>query len=370
MASVTIQTRHGKQKKTYAVRYRDPITGKNRHYGTYKRKMDAQRAKQELEYLIDHGRVLEIDLKKNKWQPLTFADIGKECEKIWLKKAGAKQLSQKTVDDYLANLKAVNREFGETLALKITKEQIDDYRYDLAATLSNASANRRLFIIKQVFQRAVEMKAVPENPTAKMGYFSEKHHERNRFLQPDEIVKLVKNAQKTRGKYYLPAIILLGADTGSAIQELLDLSWKNVDFKRMTIRFYRTKNKMERTMPILERDAEALKAWWAHLEEARRRKRITDFKVDKVFCHLNGEGIKEIRNSWKKACKLANIHDFRIHDLRHTYCTNLLESGASLAEVMELIGHNDIRMTKRYTHVSGARKKTLQGRLQDHYNRV
>ena len=50
-----------------------------------------------------------------------------------------------------------------------------------------------------------------------------------------------------------------------------------------------------------------------------------------------------------------------------TLCTR---SYALAMLLMELIGHNDIRMTKRYTHVSGTRKKTLQGRLQDHYNRV
>ena len=118
---------------------------------------------------------------------------------------------------------------------------------------------------------------------------------------------------------------------------------------------------------MLERSAQALKAWWAHLEQTRHRKKITDYVVDKVFCHLSGEPIREIKSAWKSACKSANIHDFRVHDLRHTYCTNLLESGANLAEVMELIGHNDIRMTKRYTHVSSKRKKSLQSALEAHY---
>jgi integrase len=253
------------------------------------------------------------------------------------------------------------------LAFLITEEAIDDYRYEVARRLSNPSANRRLFIIKQVFKKALRMKLVPEDPTKDLGYLSEKKHERNRYLQPDEIVKLVKCAQKTRGKYYLPAIILLGADYGAAIQEVLDLSWRDVDFKKKTIRFYRTKNRRERTMALKDRSAQALQDWWDHLTWMRNKKNITEFKVDKVFCHLNGEPFKEIRNSWKEACRLANIRDFRVHDLRHTYCTNLLESGADLADVMEMVGHSSLRMARRYTHVTSKRKKRLQNGLEQYY---
>ena len=52
------------------------------------------------------------------------------------------------------------------------------------------------------------------------------------------------------------------------------------------------------------------------------------------------------------------------HDLRHTYCTNLLESGADLADVMEMIGHSSLRMARRYTHVTNKRKKRLQAGLE------
>jgi integrase len=343
------------------------LTGNKCYFKSYRLKSEARAAAHQLETVIRGGESHKILKMKEKRPPMTFAQIGHELQKEWRKKAGAGQLSQKSFTDYLRFLRIVNEQFGDTLVFLITEEAIDDYRYEVARKLSNASANRRLFIIKQVFKTAMRLKAVPEDPTADLGYLSEKMHERNRYLQPDEIVKLVRNAKKTRAKYYLPAIILIGVDYGASIQEILDLRWQDLDFKKKTIRFFRTKNRRERTMAMLDRSAQALQDWWDHLAWMRHRKGITEFKVDRVFCHLDGEPIGEIRSSWKEACRLSNLHDFRIHDLRHTYCTNLLESGADLADVMEMIGHGSLRMARRYTHISNKRKKTLQAGLEQYY---
>jgi integrase len=367
MPNVWIEPRPRKNGKKYRVLYRDPLTGKKEYFQTYRLKGDAREAVYQLETVIRGGESHKIAKLKEKRRPLSFSRIAQELEKDWEKKLAAGQLRPKSVEDYSRFLRMVNEQFGDKLALLITESEIDDYRYEVAKRLSNVSSNKRLFIVKQVFQKGMRLKAIPENPASGLGYLSEKMHERNRYLQPDEIVKLVRCALKTRAKKYLPAIILLGADYGASIQEVMDLSWQEIDFKRKTIRFYRTKNQRERTMAMLGRSADALLDWWDHLTWMRHRKRITRYKVDKVFCHLNGEPIKEIRSSWKEACRLANIHDFRIHDLRHTYGTNLLESGADLGDVMEMLGHRSLRMARRYAHVTNKKKKALQVGLEKHY---
>ena len=58
---------------------------------------------------------------------------------------------------------------------------------------------------------------------------------------------------------------------------------------------------------------------------------------------------------------------FNFHDLRHTFCSNLILSGASLKEVKEMIGHSDIKMTDRYSHLSPAGRRTRQIELSNHY---
>ena len=124
---------------------------------------------------------------------------------------------------------------------------------------------------------------------------------------------------------------------------------------------------MERTMPMLRRSAEALLHWRDHLEKARQKRNILNFKVDKVFCPLDGEGIRSFKSSWRTARRLANIQDFHLHDLRHTFCSNILLAGGSLKDIKDMIGHRDIKMTDRYTHLDNKRKKQVQVMLEEHY---
>jgi integrase len=367
MATVYIEPRFGKKGKTYALRYRDPFTGRNRHYKTYKRKIEAQQAKQELEGLIDSGQVYQINQKKQKSRPLSFREVAEHCMKDWQDRVTTDSMSPETMQNYRNLLRMLNRHFGDRLMFEISESDIKDYRMSVAVELSNVSANRRLFVIKKVCEKAVELGAIQHNPAKAFGYLSEKKHERNKYLLPDEVLRLLKASQKTGRAPYLFPVILLGADYGASLQEIVDLRWSDIDFDSMTIRFYRTKNGVERTMQMLKRSAEALQEWWEHLQKARHRRKITDYKVDQVFCRLNGQGIKSFKKSFRTACRLAHLHDFHMHDLRHTYCSNILLAGGSLKDVKELIGHKTIEMTDRYAHLDNAHKKKIQGLLEVHY---
>ena len=67
---------------------------------------------------------------------------------------------------------------------------------------------------------------------------------------------------------------------------------------------------------------------------------------------LNSQPIKRFDSAWRHICKIAKITDFHYHDLRHTFCSNLLLSGANMKDVKEMIGHSDISMTDRYSHLT------------------
>jgi site-specific recombinase XerD len=64
---------------------------------------------------------------------------------------------------------------------------------------------------------------------------------------------------------------------------------------------------------------------------------------------------------------MAGIVNLHFHDLRHTFCSNPLLSGAGLKDVKEMIGHSDISMTDRYAHLSLDRKLFWQEQLAKHY---
>ncbi len=176
-----------------------------------------------------------------------------------------------------------------------------------------------------------------------------------------------------RGKFYLPAIIYLGAEHGASKQEILSLKWEdiNFDFKDGIglIRFFRTKNTKERTELLMPRTREALINWKEHLEWKRHRISVSEeeIKSDHVFCRIDGTPLKRFDKAWHASLKIAGIKDFHFHDLRHTFCSNLILSGSDLKDAKDMIGHADLSMTDRYSHLTNAHKFARQGYLADYY---
>ena len=80
-------------------------------------------------------------------------------------------------------------------------------------------------------------------------------------------------------------------------------------------------------------------------------------KSEYVFCDEEGRPYKDIKRSFHTALKKACIEDFRFHDLRHSFASRLVMKGAGLKAVQELLGHKNIKMTMRYSHLSEAFKK-------------
>ena len=83
-----------------------------------------------------------------------------------------------------------------------------------------------------------------------------------------------------------------------------------------------------------------------------------DLKSPYVFPHTAGpkagEPVRDIKNGFHRALELAEIRDFTWHDLRHTFASWLMMRGASLRSVAELLGHQSLKMTMRYAHLSPA----------------
>ena len=111
--------------------------------------------------------------------------------------------------------------------------------------------------------------------------------------------------QNTRAKFYMPAIIYLGAEHGAAKQEILSLKWSDIDFEfkgRGLIKLYRTKNKKRRTEFLMPRTKQALLDWKDHLDYMRRRTNVAKVKSDHVICRIDGTPIKCFNKAWWHAC--------------------------------------------------------------------
>ena len=113
-----------------------------------------------------------------------------------------------------------------------------------------------------------------------------------------------------------------------------------MDIKRGLIYLHNTKNGEKRELPINEQVKTALIRVHKHPQS------------EYIFCKQGGSNVGDIKKSFLTAMSKSGIKDFRFHDLRHTFASHLVMSGADLNTVRELLGHKSLQMTLRHSHLS------------------
>jgi integrase len=92
--------------------------------------------------------------------------------------------------------------------------------------------------------------------------------------------------------------------------------------------------------------------------------KLANNQYERVFCTRDGTPYRSFRSAFERAVQKAGTADFTFHDLRHTFASRLVTAGVDLPTVKELLGHRDISMTMRYTHLSSDHKQTAVGKLE------
>ena len=167
-----------------------------------------------------------------------------------------------------------------------------------------------------------------------MKFLKEENH-KLRFLEKEEIIKLIQCATGLH-----KPLITVAVFTGVRRGELLGLKWRDLDFNQGLIHLLVTKNGKQREVPMNEQVRQALLSIRKHP------------KCPYVFVKRNGEPLKDVRRGFTAALKGAGIKDFRFHDLRHTFASQLAMSGVDLNTIRELLGHSDLKTTLIYAHLS------------------
>jgi len=164
---------------------------------------------------------------------------------------------------------------------------------------------------------------------------------RLRYLSKEEMRRLIDACPP-----HLKPIVILALNTGMRRKEILSLRWDQVNFKTGYIYLEKTKTGEKRQIPMNQTTYRLM----FHLKMKNQLKSpYVFFQKDKMERYVP---YKEVKRSFSSACKKAGINDFRFHDLRHTFASQLVMAGASLKVVQELLGHKDITMTLRYAHLS------------------
>jgi len=275
--------------------------------------------------------------KRKDLDPIRFHDFGKE----YLKWAKANKKASTCSKD-ISIMRSLDKHFEGKNLHEITTWDIEKWKVKRKEKLKPASVNRELALVKHLFSKAVEWKKVKENP-AKIIKRMKGEGRRLRYLMPDEIQILLSNCDGLLWGLLRP-LVTVGLHTGARQGELRGLKWSQVDFQLGVITLLDTKNGERRDIPINETVRATLEA----LEK----------KSEFVFPCTNGNGLNHARIhiAFHEALDASGIEDFHFHDLRHTFASNLVMNGAELNDVRVLLGHKNMEMTLRYSHLSPKHK--------------
>lgn len=169
---------------------------------------------------------------------------------------------------------------------------------------------------------------------------------RVRFLSDDERARLLKACKESSNPYLYPAVVL-AISTGMRSAEVRGLTWDVVDLARGRAILHETKNGERRAVAITGHALDVVK----EMNKVRRIDTSLLFP-SKENTPQKPQKPMDLRAPWVAALKVADIQDFKFHDLRHSAASYLAMNGASLAEIAEVLGHKTLQMVKRYAHLS------------------
>lgn len=328
-------------KVTYTVQVR--IKGYPPQVATFERKTDAKQWAQKTEAAIREGRYFKTTEARKR----TVGELIDKYTEVLLPHRGR---DRKTVEGELTWWK---KQLGSYFLVDVTPQMVADYRDRLGKENINAdnpkkparyrgpaTVHRYLATLSVCFTYAVqELGWTEENPVLKVRKPSLPEG-RVRFLTDGEREKLLTACKESKTCLY--TVVVLALSTGARMSEILSLQWDDIDFKRRIMRLEQTKNGDKRAVPLSKHAFKLIQ----DLTKVRR--------IDSNFLFPRTDGKKpfEIKKHWKKAVEKAGLTDFRFHDLRHTAASYLAMNGATLLEISNILGHKQMKMVKRYAHLT------------------
>ena len=243
-----------------------------------------------------------------------------------------------------------------------TRIQADHVRAYLAHLLkrgaSRPTVQRRLFSIKAFFRYREQVEGTP-NPAALIAApkggrklpVVAKAHEVARLIEAEGPASTVARLRDR-------TIMELLYSTGLRVSELVGLDWKDLDDDAEVVLVRSGKGNKDRIVPVGEPALAALEQWCRAMPVAWEMN-------GPIFTNLRGSRLSVRAVEKMVACRVRQTESrvaLTPHKLRHCFATHLLDNGADLRSIQEMLGHSSLSTTQRYTHVSVARLKEVYQR--------
>ncbi len=226
--------------------------------------------------------------------------------------------------------------------------------------LSNRTKNYAIALTRQVFNFAIRNELFAgDNPAARFDELKKEDNRRMKFLSDEELNNLLEELKKRSYSVYLMALI--SADSGLRAGEIFKLTWADVSLEEKMLFLRDTKNGKNRFAYMTDRVAEE----FSKLKQGEGN--------EFVFQSKAGGKIEHVSRTFERAVKALGLNDgitdrrqkVVFHSLRHTFASRLVQKRVSLYEVKELLGHSDIAMTQRYSHLANETLREAVSKLND-----
>jgi site-specific recombinase XerD len=263
-----------------------------------------------------------------------------EQYKAWL--VGEKGFSQHTLRAYLSEIRRLQGFLKDKSALKATTLELRSWL--VGGAKATASVQRRIASLRTFYKWALREGLVQSSPAEKlMAPKTEK--KLPRVLEVDEASKLVEDPagedwRRTRNM----ALLEIGYGSGLRVSELASLAIQDLDLEVGMLKVRVGKGKKERLVPLGEAAIAACRAWLSERGE----------KPGALFINNRGgplsvRGMYDVVRASGAKNGLAGVHP---HALRHSCATHMLSAGADIRSIQELLGHETLTTTQRYTHLN------------------
>ena len=279
----------------------------------------------------------------------------------------AAQRAPRTVDAYGRDLRALEAFLGKPLATA-TVADLELYTAQMRADgLSGATIARRIAATRTFFKHLQLLGTRADNPAAELE-LPRRTRKVPRTLSPGEAERLIAAANGTAPRALRDrALVELLYGAGLRVSEAVGLERGGIDLDERLVRVL-GKGGKERIVPIGRPAADALLRYLSRGRPYLDRRHRPELFLNAKGGALTRAGAFLIL---RKLAESAGLEPGRVHPhlLRHSFATHLLEGGADLRSVQELLGHADLGTTELYTHVSDRRRRELYFQAHPHAHR-
>jgi integrase/recombinase XerD len=267
----------------------------------------------------------------------------------------AARRAPRTVDAYRRDLASLAAFLGHSPATA-TAEEVEGWLADLRARgQAPSSVARRAAAARTFYRHLVALDRRPDNPAAEVD-LPRRHRRLPRSLSLGEVERLIDAANGVTPRSLRDrALVELLYGAGLRVSEAVGLERGDVDLEGRTVRCI-GKGDKERVVPLGGQAAAALRRYLS-----RGRPYLDRRHRPELFLNAQGGGLTRAGAFLvlRRLAARADLEPERIHPhlLRHSFATHLLEGGADLRSVQEMLGHADLGTTELYTHVSDRRRR-------------